>query len=107
MNTVEYIVENPGIFFVILGFCILVVTTLVLSLTIDAGAAIVLNVATFTSSNFWLWFASLLFVFIIGLVAALSNTVQNKYVFLMCLTLITFIMTHISVYKSLNQIQVS
>jgi hypothetical protein len=107
MGIVDFIQNNPGICFIVLGVIPILVTALVLCFTMDVGAAVVLKTQSFTSGYFWAWVASVAFVYFVGLFLTLSNTLENKYVFLYTLLLITFVLTHVAIFINLNQIQVS
>lgn len=107
MNVVELIMNNPGISLIVLGMIPIVITSIVLSFTMDAGAAVVLKTQSFTSGYFWAWVLSIIFVYLVGLFITLSNTAINKYVFLYLMVLVSFMLSHIAIFINLNQINVS
>ena len=104
----DFILEHSGKFGIGVGIIILVLTAVVQVYTIDSGSATTLNTMTITSGYFYAWLASLGVLYIVGLFILRSNvTSENTYVMLLYFILLTFIMSHASIYLSLNQVKVS
>jgi hypothetical protein len=104
----DFILEHSGKFGIGVGVIILLLTVVVQSYTIDSGSATTLHTMTITSGYFYAWLASLGVLYLVGLFILRSNlTSENTYVMLLYFILLTFIMSHLSIYLSLNQVQVS
>jgi hypothetical protein len=102
----DLILKNPGIFGVIIGSIMVVVTGFFQSFTMDSDTASQMQGSTYSSGFFYAWLGSLLVLYVGGYSLMNMPDMTNIYLYLLYIVLFTFIMTHTSIYLSLNQVRV-
>lgn len=107
MSVINYILDNPGPSWAMLGLLFIISTITIMGSTIDVGAVTILNTSILTSGSFHIWVASLLLLGLVILAMIYSRTVRNTNIFLLYIVLFSFIMTHFSIYQSLGNVIVS